>query len=35
LIKCIIVEHGLKDTEERRVYMQKEVEKKMAKWLKK
>ena len=29
------IERGLKDTEEGRVYTQKEVEKKMAKWLKK
>ena len=29
------IEHGLKDAEEGRVYTQEEVEKRMAKWLKK
>lgn len=29
------IEHGLKDAEEGRVYTQEEVEKMMAKWLKK
>lgn len=29
------IEHGLKDAEDGRVYTQEEIEKKMAKWLKK